>query len=231
MRASKTSFPLSRRDAAFAPELRSCEDSGNFGLPKCVKAVAPVNETDRDLIQASLGGCGESFGRLVVRHQDRLFNVLVRFLGSAEDARDVAQEAFIHAYQKLDTFRGNSAFSTWLYRIAMNAAISRKRKRRLERGSLDAAREQAGLEPTDHHSDSNPSQPLETAERQHMVQTALDELPEEFRAVLVLKEIEGLKYEEIAEVVGIPIGTVRSRIHRGRAELRERLRAALESEV
>ncbi|QDT38440.1 RNA polymerase sigma factor [Stratiformator vulcanicus] len=189
-----------------------------------------MNSTDRELIKETLDGHGEAFGHLVERHQDRVFNVLVRFLGSIDDARDVTQDAFIHAYQKLDTFRGKSAFSTWLHRIAMNAAISRCRKRRLESGSIDAARESAGIEPVDQRSDTFPSHSLEMAERRELVWKAIDELSDEFRAVIVLKEIDGLKYDEIAEVVEVPIGTVRSRIHRGRAELREKLRVIFEAE-
>jgi RNA polymerase sigma-70 factor (ECF subfamily) len=146
-------------------------------------------------------------------------------LGSAEDAQDACQDTFLIAYQKLHTFGGRSAFYSWLFRIAFNTAISRKRKKSRVMSSIDAAREQSGEEPLDPRDDLQPGVPLEVAERQHMVRLALDELSEEFRTVLVLKEMEGLKYEEIAEIVDCPIGTVRSRIHRAREELRQRLAA------
>ncbi|MEX0701423.1 MAG: sigma-70 family RNA polymerase sigma factor [Planctomycetales bacterium] len=183
---------------------------------------------DQQLIQDCLSGETEAFGRLVVRYQDRLYNTLLGVLCSPEDARDVAQDAFVQAFHKLGTFRGRSAFYSWLFRIAMNAAISRKRKDRRAPSSIDAAREAAGFEPADGHPAASPSYALEVRERQTVVRAALAELSEEFRTVLILKEMEGLKYEEIAEIVGCPIGTVRSRIHRGRNELREKLRALLE---
>ncbi|QDT63669.1 RNA polymerase sigma factor [Calycomorphotria hydatis] len=189
-----------------------------------------MNVDDEQLIEACLAGKGEAFGQLVERHQHRLFGVLVKMLGSAEEARDVAQDAFVQAYQKLETFRGGSAFSTWLTRIAINAAISRKRRHRREQTSLDAARADHGLEPTDPHTETQPSHAMEQLERQQLVQQALAALPEEFRIVLVLKEMEGMKYDEIADSIGIPIGTVRSRIHRARAELKEKLQLTMKAE-
>jgi RNA polymerase sigma-70 factor, ECF subfamily len=204
---------------------------GNFPSPPRVFTSPAVNTHDTELIDAALAGKTDAFGQLVVRHQDRLYNTLVKVLGSADDARDVAQEAFVHAFQKLHTFRGNSAFYSWLFRIAMNAAISEKRKTRRMSASVDVAREQSGTEPADLHPESQPSHSLELSERQELVRTALSQLSEEFRTVLVLKEMEGLKYEEIADVVGCPVGTVRSRIHRARSEMREKLRILFKAEV
>lgn len=186
---------------------------------------------DQQLIAECLEGQTHVFGDLVVRHQDRLYNMLVHTLGSAEDARDVVQEAFVSAFQKLHTFRGRSAFYSWLFRIAMNSAASRKRKKSRVSVSYDAIRAQSGLEPADPHPENHPGFSAEVAERQSAVRTALAELPEEFRSALVLKEMEGLKYEEIAEIVGCPIGTVRSRIHRARTELKSRLTSLLREPV
>lgn len=185
-----------------------------------------MSQPDQELIAECLRGQTHAFGGLVARYQNRLFNTLVNVLGSADDALDVAQETFVHAFQKLHTFKGHSAFYSWLFRIALNAAVSQKRKQRPST-SIDAAREQAGTEPEDSHPESRPGYSMESAERQAAVRTALAELPEEYRTVLVLKEMEDLKYEEIAEIVGCPIGTVRSRIHRARADLRVRLQALL----
>lgn len=182
-----------------------------------------MNIDDQKLIDDCLAGQTEAFGRLVVRYQDRLFNSLVNILGSADEARDAAQDAFVQAFQKLDTFRGRSAFYSWLFRIAVNAAVNHKRKVRRVAASIEASRELAGVEPTDGRPDSRPSYSLELAEQQAAVQAALAELAADHRVVLVLKEIEGLKYEEIAEILGCPIGTVRSRIHRARSELRAKL--------
>lgn len=180
-------------------------------------------KSDQELITECLDGQTRAFGDLVLRYQDRIYNMLVNVLGSSEDARDAAQETFVSAFQKLNTFRGRSAFYSWLFRIAMNCALSRQRKRRRVPVSIEAVRERSGDEPADPHADSRPGFSLEATERQTAVRAALAELPEEFRTVLVLKEMEDLKYEEIAEIIGCPIGTVRSRIHRARAELRDRL--------
>jgi len=182
-----------------------------------------VTTPDTELIDRFLKGDTNAFGELVVRHQDRLFNTLVSMLRSHEEARDVAQEAFLHAFEKLSAFRGDSAFYSWLFRIAMNAAISRKRRASRILTSLDTLRETFGTETVDVNPTAEPSHQLDTAERRQLVRDAMNSLPDEFRTVLVLKEIEGLRYEDIAELVGCPIGTVRSRIHRARTELRARL--------
>jgi RNA polymerase sigma-70 factor (ECF subfamily) len=190
-----------------------------------------VNPSDGELIRQCRAGAAEAFGVLVDRHGDRLFAGLLRMLGSAEEARDAAQDAFVHAYQKLDTFHGNSAFSTWLFRIAVNAAFSRQRRSKRYKTSLDGARGEYGYELSDHRSGADPTQSLEQSETQRIVQEALAELPDDYRCALVLKEMEGYRYEEIAEIMDVPIGTVRSRIHRARNELREKLRIALKGNV
>ena len=182
-----------------------------------------MSKPDQELIADCLAGQTQAFGDLVLRYQNRLFNTLTAVLGSADDARDVTQDAFVNAFQKLHTFRGRSAFYSWLFRIALNSAASQKRKTNRTVVSIDSNRELTGDEPADQHSDSRPGHALETQERQATVRTALGQLAEEFRTALILKEIENLSYEEIAEIVGCPIGTVRSRIHRARSELRERL--------
>ena len=188
-----------------------------------------MSKHDQQLIDECLAGRTDAFGELVVRHQDRLHNTLCKMLGSPEDARDVAQDAFVQAFQKLDTFRGTAAFYSWLFRIAMNTAVSRMRRTRHVTISVEAVRDRSGVEPVDNSREAVPSHTIELAERQAQVRVALAELSDEFRTVLVLKEIEGLKYEEIAEVLDCPIGTVRSRIYRARGELREKLRHLLEN--
>jgi RNA polymerase sigma-70 factor, ECF subfamily len=174
----------------------------------------PVQRSDTELIAASLAGDTAAFGELVSRYQNRLYHSLVHMLGSAEDAKDVAQDAFVLAFQKLGTFRGDAQFYSWLFRIAMNAAVNFRRRVRSLGASIDA----------------RPEQPLEQAERQRIVRAALAQLSDEFRMPLVLCEIDGLKYEEIAELLKCPIGTVRSRIHRARLELREKLQRLLKHE-
>jgi RNA polymerase sigma-70 factor (ECF subfamily) len=188
-----------------------------------------VSAEDRELISACLEGRTECFAELVRRYQDRLYNAVFRMLGSAEDAQDVVQEAFVNAYQALGSFKGEARFFTWLYRIAMNQAISWKRKRRVT-ARLELRHEE-NSQPLDQSVGSQPAEALERAEEEEQLQRALARLSMEHRVVLVLKEIEGLKYEEIAEALRVPIGTVRSRLHRARVELREVLDRQSSSDV
>lgn len=183
---------------------------------------------DAQLIDETLAGRSVAFGQLVTRYQDRLFNTVVHVVGCHEEARDVVQEAFVQAFMKLDTFQRSAAFYTWLYRIALNMAISRQRRRK-PMASVDQAREVTGSEPVGR--DGAPAERIEQQERIEQVQQALAAVGEEHRAVLVLREIEGRAYEEIAEILDLPIGTVRSRLHRARAELRQQLKDVLQEEM
>lgn len=182
-----------------------------------------MNRDDRRLILECLDGRTASFGELVRRYQDRLFNAVYRLLDNAEDASDVTQEAFLSAYQSLHSFKGDSEFYTWLYRIAFNSAVSLRRKKRALL-SIDTGRDDDSLlEPSDESAFSAPSDRMERSEDEHRLQCALNRLSDDHRAVLVLKELEGRKYEEIAEILDVPVGTIRSRLHRARLELRELL--------
>lgn len=184
-----------------------------------------VEQDDSLLIEHALEGDDASFGHLVSKYQDRLFNTLFHSLGCREEAEDVAQEAFVAAFVKLSTFKQNSAFYTWLYRIAFNTAISRRRKKR-PKTSVDSQKELTGAEPID-PSDS-PDGALERTERVAQVQTALSQLGDEQRSILVLREMDDCSYEQIADILEIPVGTVRSRLHRARAQLREELTKILQ---
>jgi RNA polymerase sigma-70 factor, ECF subfamily len=182
-----------------------------------------VSADDRRLIAASLKGDPAAFGELVRRYQDRLYNTVYRLLDNADDAQDVVQDAFVNAYQSLDGFKGDSQFFTWLYRIAVNTAISHKRKQRLTL-SINAVRNGEGrVEPLDTSDASRPGHALERVEEERRVQQALNRLSVEHRTVLIMKDMEGQKYEAMAEILGVPIGTIRSRLHRARTELRELL--------
>src|SRR5207253_908961 len=172
----------------------------------------------------------DAFGQLVRRHQDRLYDTVVRLVGNAEDAQDVVQEAFLNAYQSLDGFRGHSEFFTWLYRIAYNTAISLKRKQRVTLSLSAGPQGEGGTEPTDESDLSRPEQGLERAEEGRCIQAALARLSPEHRMVLILKDLEGQKYEAMAEILEVPIGTIRSRLHRARAELRALLQQDEETE-
>ena len=145
-------------------------------------------------------------------------------VGSAEDARDVVQEALVQAFVKLDTFHRASAFYTWLYRIAFNVAISRSRRKR-PTISVERNRETTGQELADQR--AGPSQQVEQEERCRQVREAIATLSEEHRAVVILREIDGCCYETIAEILDLPVGTVRSRLHRARLQLRDQLKEVL----
>lgn len=182
---------------------------------------------DAPLIAATLAGNSAAFGQLVGLYQDRLYNSLLRVVGSAEDASDIVQDAFVQAYLKLDTFRGSSAFYTWLYRIAFNLAMSHARRGR-KTTSLDGMKTNAGNEPIDHQ--PAPGENLEQREQVDLVHAALNKLTTEYRTILVLREIDGCRYEEIAEILEMPVGTVRSRLFRARLALREELAPRLHVE-
>jgi len=186
---------------------------------------------DQQLIETCLAGDSSAFGALVLRYQDRLYGSILMMVSSPEDARDLTQEAFVHAFRRLDSFRGDSAFYTWLFRIAINATISfRRRMARRKTTSIETAREVMGEEPRDVRPDAAPSSRIEIQEQQQLVRSALAELSEEFRQAIVLTELEGLSYEDAAAMAGCPIGTIRSRIHRARNELREKLRLLLRND-
>ncbi len=180
---------------------------------------------DRELVVRAQRGDADAFNLLVTRHQDRIFNAVFRFCGNHEDACDITQRAFINAYRKLPEFKGDSAFSTWMYRIAFNQSISFRREGGGRKAvSIHGKEEDFIVEPEVVH---NPGERLETQEHQKTVQRALLLLEEGDRRIIVLKDLEDRSYDEIADVLDIPKGTVRSRLHRARLELREKLKAFL----
>lgn len=198
--------------------------------PKCTLRLSPFRDPnsqfwrqvkdEEQLIQAALAGESHAFGQLVERYQDRLYSAMVSVVGSTDEAEDVVQEAFIQAYVKLNTFQMNAKFFTWLYRIAFNYALSRRRKNR-GKVSLDQNRETTGNEPTDDH--EGPDADMVRNESISLVRRALDRLSEDHRSILVLREMQSMSYEHIAEILGIEIGTVRSRLNRARTQLKAQL--------
>jgi RNA polymerase sigma-70 factor (ECF subfamily) len=180
---------------------------------------------DTSLVEACRAGRTEAYGELVARCQDRLYPVILRLLGSPEDAMDVLQDAFVRGFEKLGQYRGGSSFYTWIYRIAVNLAMNRLRRGRPRRapglsGLVGVGRD---YDPPDESPSSVPSERAERAEREAMVESALAALEPDHRAVVILKDFEGRRYEEIGDLLGIPVGTVRSRLHRARQQLRRRL--------
>ncbi len=184
-------------------------------------------ETSKDcdseeLIDEACQGSELAFRRLVECNQDKLFAAMMRMLGCREDAEEAVQEAFIRAFTRIEDFNRQSKFSTWLYRIAFNSAISESRKRR-PRISLDQRLEDFGGEAVDDA--ESVDAPMLRAEQIQIVHQALDELSEDHRAILVLREMDDLAYEEISDVLRISVGTVRSRLSRARGQLRDVIEA------
>lgn len=190
----------------------------------------PMMDTDTpdsELIQRVLDGEGGAYRPLVERYQNRLYPMVMGMVRDPEEARDLVQNAFIKAYQNLSSFRVDSSFYTWVYRIAMNLAIDscRKSRRRRTTGFDEAvaARDEDGAILEVHHVDS-PQRALQRKQLQQTIFRALDELSEDQREVILLREVEGLSYKEIAESMDIPEGTVMSRLFYARKRLQTLLK-------
>lgn len=172
-----------------------------------------------------------AFREMVELYQDRVFNLVYRLLGSHEEAKDQAQEVFITVFKAIDQFRGESKLSTWLYRVAANHCKNRIKylARRHDRATatLDEVTERAaaaqGGEPIGAGQVTRPDRVVEGLELERLVQRAISELDEDHRLLVVLRDIEELSYEEIASITGLPGGTVKSRLHRARLALKEKL--------
>lgn len=187
-------------------------------------------EEDAALVQRSREGDEEAFTRLVQKYQTRVVGVAYSVVRDAEDAVDVAQEAFIKVHRNLKGFRGKSSFYTWLYRVTINLAIDRDRKRKRRRTeSLEAIQERSTDTGEPVFPDEGPS-PHEVAadgELSALVNEAIDSLPPRHRTVVLLRDVQGLSYQEIADVAGCSLGTVMSRLHYARRKLKERIRPFL----
>lgn len=176
---------------------------------------------EMELVARARGGDVAAFTALVRRYENRVYNLAFRMLGDADDAADVAQETFLAAYEGLGRFRAESALYTWLYRIAVNKALSRRRAKSSRREFVPADDPSPLLTAASRF--QTPDEVAEEKERAVIVQDAISRLPGDLRAVVILKDIEGLEYEEIAGVLELALGTVKSRLHRARLSLRETL--------
>jgi RNA polymerase sigma-70 factor, ECF subfamily len=185
-------------------------------------AADPSDDEDRAWVLRFQEGGEEGFNRLVLKHKDRIYSLCARMLGDPDEADDTAQETFVRVYRGLKGFRMESKFSTWAWRIAVNACKnkldSKAWKERRARADLEAAdREEAGSSPT-------PAQELEAKGRRASIEAAIARLPEDQRVLVVLRDVEGRSYEEIAECLSLNPGTLKSRLNRARAQLQEWLR-------
>ncbi|MGB5079143.1 MAG: RNA polymerase sigma factor RpoE [Burkholderiales bacterium] len=189
-------------------------------------------DLDRQLVERAQRGDKHAFELLVSKYQRKLVRLLSRFVRDPAEVEDVAQEAFIKAYRALPSFRGDSAFYTWLYRIGINTAknylvaIGRRAPTATEFNSEDAENFEGGEQLRDINT---PESLMMSKEIASTVNDTMEHLPEELRSAITLREIEGLSYDDIAEIMNCPIGTVRSRIFRAREAIAERLRPLLET--
>lgn len=186
-------------------------------------------DSDAALVERALDKDLAAFEQLVARYQNKIVAYSARMLNDSDEAEDIAQETFIKAYRSLDSFRGASSFSTWLYRIATNLCIDRvrQRKRRPQQAySLDEPYDKedgtGGRELPDYNAE--PSRNVESEELRQQVRSTVAEMPEKLRQVLVMCDIQGMPYEKIAQILDCPMGTVKSRLFHARADLARRLR-------
>ncbi len=181
--------------------------------------------TDEDLVIKIKNGDQDAFEQLVHRYEGKIYSVAYRFMGNHADAGDLAQDTFIRMYQALPGFRGDSSFATWLYRIAANACRDELRKKQRRRNvSMDEMIEASPANIPTAASEYSPEEAVQRQEIRHQVQECLNRLSDDHRLILVLREIQGLSYEEIAGLLDCSLGTVKSRISRARNALKERLK-------
>jgi RNA polymerase sigma-70 factor (ECF subfamily) len=180
--------------------------------------------SDAELLTAHVNGDPAAFGELVRRHRDRLWSVAVRTTGDPEEAEDAVQDALISAYRRAGSFRGDSAVTTWLHRIVVNAALDRMRRRAVRPWvALPEEETEGGRGTADRARLADPHDALDARETAMEIETALAELPPDQRAAVVLVDVEGWSVEEAAAILECPVGTVKSRCSRGRAKLATRL--------
>jgi len=183
--------------------------------------------SDDELAKLSRNGDKNAFGELVKRHEGKVYTLGFRFMKNREDAADVMQDTFLQAYRKLGSFEGKSAFSTWLYRIAVNICLMRKRKKKLEYVSFDSAIEsESGGDDIKREPVDWSDEPLELADKKQVrekIEKALSKMPGEYREVVVLRDMDGFSNNAVADMLKISLPAVKSRLHKGRMYLRKEL--------
>lgn len=225
----RTTKSISRGDPAGVAESSSAVVPQGVPLATVAGQTLCGAPTDQALVARVQAGDKQAFNALVQKYQHKLFKLISRYVHDQADAMDVVQEAFIKAYLALPNFRGESSFYTWLYRIGFNTAKNHlaalgRRPPRSDIDAQDVARYDIDSRLKEHDS---PEALAVRDEIEHAVSLALEELPEELRTAIISRELKGLSYEEIAEVMDCPVGTVRSRIYRAREVIDKRLRPLL----
>ena len=213
-------------------------------LPRKGPATLPPGVQTRDrevaLMQKARTGDRSAYGQIVVLYQDRLFNALLRMVGEPEEARELTQESFARGLEKIETFRGEASPYTWLFRIGMNLAISNlRRSQRVRIFSLDGTDHTGNGSPHGSHRrrdqaaalvdrvasarGDSPDQAAERSELHQVVLDALGRIDAEYRAVLIMRDVEGFDYQQMADVLSLPLGTLKSRLFRARMALKDEL--------
>jgi RNA polymerase sigma-70 factor (ECF subfamily) len=188
----------------------------SISLPISSVASARTEQDDAALVRASRSGDQDAFALLVQRHQRRVFNLVYRMVGQYEEASEITQETFLAAWLGLPSFRGDALFSTWLYRIAYNCCLKQLEQRKKEQALQVAIQ-------AEQVSNDQPGDVLETRARQSLVREHLSQLPAKYRIVLILRHLQDMTYEEMAEILTMPIGTIKTHLFRARSLLKERL--------
>jgi RNA polymerase sigma-70 factor (ECF subfamily) len=187
-------------------------------MPLTGAVSSTAEQDDLQLIAASKGGDQDAFAQLVQRYQRRVFNLVYRMLQQYEEANETTQETFLAAWQGLPAFRGDARFATWLYRIAYNCSLKQLEQRKRDKAlqvALEAEQDNAKLTDTE----------MDVRDRQALVREHLSHLPAKYRIVLILRHLQDMTYEEMAEILTMPIGTIKTHLFRARNLLKERLQA------
>jgi len=219
--------------------------SGHVNLRRALKGDSAIDNAidnlslselyEEQIVERCRQGDRAAFNELVRRHQKKVFNLCFRMLGNRHEAEDVAQDVFVTAFRAIKSFRGDSALSTWLHRVAVNNCKNRlkflRRRKYFHTESMDAVRDDGENEMVREYRDDSEDSPEQVRERSELsreIQRAIDQLDEDYKAVIVLRDIQGFSYQEIAEILDLKEGTVKSRIHRARSELQQKLRHLIE---
>lgn len=197
---------------------RSVQSTQSMRMPLTGAVSSTAEQDDLQLVAASKGGDQDAFAQLVQRYQRRVFNLVYRMLQQYEEANETTQETFLAAWQGLPAFRGDARFATWLYRIAYNCSLKQLEQRKRDKAlqvALEAEQDDAKLVDTE----------MDVRDRQALVREHLSHLPAKYRIVLILRHLQDMTYEEMAEILTMPIGTIKTHLFRARNLLKERLQA------
>ncbi len=203
--------------------LRPSRSIGSIEIPFSNVASSCAEQDDAQLVAASKRGDRDAFSLLVQRHQRRIFNLNFRMLQQYEEATEITQETFLAAWQGLPSFRGEARFETWLYRIAYNCCLKQLEQRRRDKALQSAMQAEKIIENVGN--DDRANTVVEAHERQALVREHLSQLPTKYRIVLVLRHLQEKTYEEMADILAMPIGTIKTHLFRARNLLKERLEA------